>query len=284
MIGHRGTEEHRLGAVELEDGHGGELPRDLTLITKSEACLGERRRRSGESMASSTFSSESSKLSTSSPLRASMALSIFGVIVPDKRTCKDASSSGKSSNRSKKTRSSISSVPLKSAMAASATSVGSRLGIHGRGKLSVLSKVRVFLWRLKVPFASILKCNATPSRQIAVPMDRNHSGERFDKVVRTGRFRPDVPRAPPFQCENEVVGRGERRDDGPLLVARQTPTEPAVVGGESPRGPRTRWVVWVGAGVLTTGLLIDQLRVLLVSSVLIPTKTRPSSGMPGVSF
>jgi hypothetical protein len=34
------------------------------------------------------------------------------------------------------------------------------------------------------------------------------------------------------------------------------------VSGNFPRGALTRWIIWVGAGVLATGLLIDQLRVL----------------------
>jgi hypothetical protein len=38
---------------------------------------------------------------------------------------------------------------------------------------------------------------------------------------------------------------------------------PALVSEESPTAPRTRRLVWVGAGVLATGLLIDQLRALL---------------------
>jgi len=32
---------------------------------------------------------------------------------------------------------------------------------------------------------------------------------------------------------------------------------------ESLTGQRTRWIIWVGAGLLAAGLLIDQLRALL---------------------
>ena len=50
--------------------------------------------------------------------------------------------------------------------------------------------------------------------------------------------------------------------DDPVPVSRQILRTAAVVRGEPPRCPRS-WIIWVGAGVLATGLLIDQLRVLL---------------------